>query len=318
MNLLVTGGLGFIGSNFTNYWLKKHPKDTILNLDKMTYAADERNIDLSLVGDNYKFIRGDICDKKLVDYVVSQVDTVVNFAAESHVDNSIQDPQEFVNSNYYGVYSILEAVRKYDVRFHQVSTDEVYGSLSLNGGERFNENSCYNPMNPYSATKAAADHLVRSYVNTYGVRATISNCSNNFGPNQHAEKLVPKTILNSLAGREIPVYGDGSSVRDWIYVEDHSSAIDLLLEHGEYGETYLISAENELSTNEIVCQILDLTGGDQSLIKYVKDREGHDMRYSIDPSKANNKLGWKPHHPFAEALSETVEFYRRNKDRYLN
>lgn len=310
MRMLVTGGLGFIGSNFINYWLSHHPKDSIINIDKETYASNRNNIDYSLAADNYEFVKGDICDSKLVDSLVSRVDTVVNFAAESHVDNSISKPEPFLHSNYLGVFSLLEAVRKYDVRFHQVSTDEVYGSLPLGSEEKFSENSPYNPRNPYSATKAAADHLVLSYVNTYGVNATISNCSNNFGPNQHPEKLIPKVILNALAGRKIPIYGDGGNIRDWIYVEDHCKGIELILEKGRKGDTYLLSAENELSNKSLVKIILDLLGMNESLMEYVEDRPGHDSRYAIDPAKAESDLGWKSSIDFNEAIRKTIDFYK--------
>ena len=217
MKILVTGGAGFIGSNFINYWLRNHPEDHLVNIDKLTYASDPANINANLINDNYSFVRGDICDMKLVDQLVKDSDSVINFAAESHVDNSIQSPEPFIMSNYFGTFSLLEAVRKYDARFHHVSTDEVYGSLSLESADSFNENSKYAPRNPYSASKAASDLLVKAYVNTYNVRATISNCGNNFGPNQHPEKLIPKTILSALSGKTIPVYGDGKQVRDWVF-----------------------------------------------------------------------------------------------------
>ncbi|MEM3844679.1 MAG: dTDP-glucose 4,6-dehydratase [Candidatus Parvarchaeota archaeon] len=307
--ILVTGGCGFIGSNFINYWLKNHPDDFIINLDKMTYAADENYIDKKLVRNNYKLIKGDICDKELVLSITKDVDTVINFAAETHVDNSIADPSAFIKSNYEGVFNLLEATRKYNLRFHQVSTDEVYGSLPLNSKERFNENSCYNPRNPYSATKAAADFLVKSYFNTYKIKATISNCSNNFGPNQHTEKLIPKTIINALSGKEIPVYGEGNQIRDWIYVEDHVRALELILEKGKYGETYLVSAENEVRNIDLVRNILKILNKGVELIKFTNDRPGHDVRYSLDPSKLKNELGWKPANSFNESLKFTVSHY---------
>ncbi len=316
MKLLVTGGLGFIGSNFINYWLKNHPDDHIVNVDKETYASDFRNINKALIQDNYDYIRGDICDEDLMAKVSSNCDAIVNFAAESHVDNSIKNARDFIRSNYFGVYSLLQAARKNDLRFHQISTDEVYGSLSLDSSEQFDENSRYNPRNPYSASKAAADFLVRSYVNTYGLKGTISNCSNNFGPNQHPEKLIPKTILNILSHRKIPIYGTGKNVRDWIYVEDHCRAVDMILDRGKIGETYLVSSRKEMNNIEIVKKILSILGSDESGIEYVKDRPGHDLRYSINPRKIENELGWKPHYIFEESLELTVKHYVDNKVRY--
>ncbi|MEM3844373.1 MAG: dTDP-glucose 4,6-dehydratase [Candidatus Parvarchaeota archaeon] len=309
--ILVTGGCGFIGSNFINYWLKNHPNDFIINLDKMTYAANENYVDKKLVKKNYKLIKGDICDKELVLSMAKDVDIVINFAAETHVDNSIADPSAFIKSNYEGVFNLLEATRKYNLRFHQVSTDEVYGSLPMNSKERFNETSCYNPRNPYSATKAAADFLVRSYFNTYKIKATISNCSNNFGPNQHTEKLIPKTIINALSGKEIPIYGEGNQIRDWIYVEDHVRALELILEKGKYGETYLVSAENEVRNIDLVKNVLKILNKGEELIKFTNDRPGHDVRYSLDSSKLKNELKWKPIYDFNERLKFTVSLYQK-------
>ncbi|MGC8618782.1 MAG: dTDP-glucose 4,6-dehydratase, partial [Thermoplasmata archaeon] len=276
MNLMVTGGLGFIGSNFINYWMREHPEDSILNVDKVTYAANYSNI-LNPENRNYRFVKADIADGKAMEDLSRGMDAIVNFAAESHVDNSISSPRQFLLSNYMGVFSLLESARKNDIRFHQVSTDEVFGSLPLDSIEIFNENSPYNPRNPYSATKAAADFLIRSYVNTYGIKATISNCSNNYGPNQHPEKLIPKTVLNALSGRNIPIYGNGEQIRDWIHVEDHCRAIDLILKHGRIGETYLVSARNERRNIDVVKTILDMLGASTNLIEYVTDRPGHDV-----------------------------------------
>ena len=256
IRLLVTGGLGFIGSNFINYWLKRYSDDYILNVDLCTYAADFNNIDKNLSSKNYEFIKEDICNEKRMSSLSKDVDIIVNFAAESHVDNSIENASSFVRSNYYGVYSLLEAARINDIRIHQVSTDEVFGSLKPESKEIFNEYTKYDPKNPYSATKAAADHLVRAYVNTYGLKATISNCSNNFGPNQHKEKLIPKTILNALGGKKIPVYGSGMNIRDWIYVDDHCSGIDAVITKGSMGETYLIGTRNERTNLEVIKLIL--------------------------------------------------------------
>jgi dTDP-glucose 4,6-dehydratase len=307
---MVTGGLGFIGSNFINYWLKRNPDDYILNVDLCTYAADFNNIDKNLSSKNYDFIKEDICNEKRMVSLSKDVDIIVNFAAESHVDNSIENASSFVRSNYFGVYSLLEAARINDIRIHQVSTDEVFGSLRPESKEIFNENTKYDPKNPYSATKAAADHLVRAYVNTYGLKATISNCSNNFGPNQHVEKLIPKTILNALNGKRIPVYGSGMNIRDWIYVEDHCSGVDAIITRGRMGETYLIGARNERTNLEIIKLILSKLRKSERLIEFVEDRKGHDYRYSLDPSKIERELGWKPSYDFLEGISITVNYYR--------
>ena len=317
MNLLVTGGLGFIGSNFINYWLTNHTEDKIINVDKVTYAANYDNIS-EPGNENYRFVKADINDKDIMDALISNSDIIINFAAESHVDNSIASPKIFLESNYMGVYNLLEAVRKYDKRFHQVSTDEVYGSLPLDSKDKFNEKSCYNPRNPYSSTKAAADFLVRSYVNTYGIRATISNCSNNFGPNQHPEKLIPKTILNALSNKKIPIYGNGKQVRDWIYVEDHCKALDMIIENGRIGETYLISSENEKSNIDIVDMILKILGASDSLIEHVIDRPGHDKKYSLNPNKICKELGWSPRINFEDAIRSTIKYYQGNIDKYTS
>ena len=315
MRLVVTGGLGFIGSNFINYWLSNHPKDDIVNVDKVTYAANFDNISKP-DDENYRFVKADINDKKVMEELISNSDTVINFAAESHVDNSITSPLKFIESNYMGVFNLLELVRKYDKRFHQVSTDEVYGSLPLHSPDRFDENSCYNPKNPYSSTKAAADLLVRSYVNTYGIKATISNCSNNFGPNQHPEKLIPKTILNALSNQRIPIYGSGKQVRDWIYVEDHCRALDLIIHNGRIGETYLVSAENEMGNIDVVNKILAILDKRDNLIEHVSDRPGHDKRYAMSPEKIQKELGWSPRDNFEDSLRKTIEHYRKKINKY--
>ena len=316
MRLLVTGGLGFIGSNFINYWLSNHPDDYIVNADKVTYAANFDNINKPNYR-NYKFVKADINDKKVMEELIASSDAIINFAAESHVDNSISSPEEFLKSNYMGVFNILELVRKYDKRFHQVSTDEVYGSLPLDSHNCFDEKSCYNPRNPYSSTKAAADHLIRAYVNTYGIKATISNCSNNFGPNQHPEKLIPKTILNALSNRRIPIYGSGKQVRDWIYVEDHCIALDFILHNGRIGETYLVSSENEMSNIEVVNKILSILDAPNNLIEHVSDRPGHDKRYALSPEKIKKELGWFPRNNFEDALRKTINHYQENISKYI-
>ena len=316
MKILVTGGSGFIGSNFIRYWFDKHPDDEITNLDKLTYAADQWNLEAISGNRNYHFVRGDIADRELMQKLVSEADAVINFAAESHVDNSINDSREFINSNIIGVHSILEAVRNSGTRFHHVSTDEVYGSLDPDSSEKFSEGSCYNPRNPYSATKASADFLVKAYHNTYGIPATISNCSNNFGPNQHPEKLIPKTILNFLDNKPMQIYGNGRQVRDWIYVDDHCSALDVILKKGKYGETYLVSSGNEVRNIDLVTRIGKLIGMEGELVKHIDDRPGHDVRYALDASSTRIKLGWSPATGFEQGLQITIEHYRNNSQRY--
>ena len=318
MKILVTGGLGFIGSNFTVYWLKKKPDDEIINIDKVTYAADFHNLEGIEDNSNYTFVKGDISNKETMLKAARDVDAIINFAAETHVDNSIKNAEDFVKSNVLGVYNLLEAVRKYDIRFHQVSTDEVYGTLPLNSHAKFTENSRYAPRNPYSATKAAADHLVNAYFNTYKLPVTISNCSNNYGPYQHPEKLIPKTIINALLNKPIPVYGNGVQVRDWIYVEDHCSAIERIISKGKLGETYLISANQEKRNINVVKSILKLLKKPDSLIEFVKDRPGHDVRYSLDSSNIRKELNWKPKFGFNEGLKLTVHHYIKNLEYYYN
>lgn len=318
MKILVTGGLGFIGSNFIVYWLKKKPDDEIINIDKVTYAADFHNLEGIEDNSNYTFVKGDISNKETMLKAARDVDAIINFAAETHVDNSIKNAEDFVKSNVLGVYNLLEAVRKYDIRFHQVSTDEVYGTLPLNSHAKFTENSRYAPRNPYSATKAAADHLVNAYFNTYKLPVTISNCSNNYGPYQHPEKLIPKTIINALLNKPIPVYGNGVQVRDWIYVEDHCSAIERIISKGKLGETYLISANQEKRNINVVKSILKLLKKPDSLIEFVKDRPGHDVRYSLDSSNIRKELNWKPKFGFNEGLKLTVHHYIKNLEYYYN
>lgn len=317
MKLLVTGGLGFIGMNFINYWLHKY-NDTIINLDKVTYASNNPTFLKSANRDNYEFVQGDISDERLVKKLVSEVDCVVNFAAESHVDNSIENSRDFVISNILGTHTLLNAVKVEDKRFHHISTDEVFGSLELNSSTQFDENSCYNPKNPYSATKASADHLVNAYINTHGIKATISNCSNNYGPLQHPEKLIPKTVFKLLNGEKAQLYGNGQQIRDWIYVEDHCSAIDLILKKGKIGENYLIGAENERTNLEIVTKLCTLLGkSPDKSIEFIKDRPGHDVRYAINPSKTRRELGWNVSYNFEDALSKTLNFYSENKQHFL-
>ena len=317
MKIIVTGGAGFIGSNFIIYWTKNHPTDKIVNVDNLTYAADLKNLGDYDKRKNYKFLRGDIANKNFVEKNFRDADVIVNFAAESHVDNSIKDSENFVKSNIIGVHNILEVVRRHEIRFHQISTDEVYGSLKLNSKEKFTEDSKYDPKNPYSATKASADFLVRAYYNTYNIPATISNCSNNYGPNQHPEKLIPKTILNAYHNAKIPVYGNGRQVRDWIYVDDHCSAIEKIIEKGELGETYLIGENGEKRNIDVIKKILELMEKPESLIEFVNDRPGHDVRYGIDARKIKRKLNWKPNFDFEDGIKITVDHYIKNRVRYL-
>lgn len=314
MKILVTGGAGFIGSNFILYWMKNYPEDFIVNLDKLTYAGNLEN--LVDVSDNphYSFIYGDICDAKVVEKAMDGVDTVVHFAAESHVDRSILEPAAFVMTNVVGTQILLdEAVRKGIKRFHHVSTDEVFGSLNLADKSKFNERTNYNPRSPYSASKASSDHLVRAYHITYGLPITITNCSNNYGPYMFPEKLIPLAITNIMEEKKIPVYGDGLYVRDWLYVGDHCRAIDMVLSRGKVGETYVVGGMTDLIPNiEIVKRILKIMGKDESFIEYVKDRPGHDRRYDVDWSKIKNELGWEPQHSFDEWLEKTIGWYKDN------
>ncbi len=316
MKLLVTGGAGFIGSNFILYWIKNHPQDLIVNLDKLTYAGNPENLKSIEGNSNYTFILGDICDSQTVDKAMQGIDVVVHFAAESHVDRSIIDPLEFVKTNVLGTQVLLNAALKHKVkRFHHISTDEVYGSLKLEDTNKFNERTNYNPRSPYSATKASSDHLVRVYYHTYNLPITISNCSNNFGPYQFPEKIISLAITNLLEGKKVPVYGDGLYVRDWLYVEDHCRAIDLILQKGKVGDTYCIGGLTEDINNlEVVKKIIKLLGKDESSIDFVKDRPGHDRRYAIDWSKIKRELGWEPLHSFDEWLEKTVQWYKNNQD----
>jgi len=318
MKLLVTGGAGFIGSNFILYWLKKYPQDKIVNLDKLTYAGNLENLKSVEKNPNYEFVQGDICNPQLVNSLINnnQIDTIVHFAAESHVDRSILDPAPFIKTNIEGTYVLLEAALKNKLkRFHHISTDEVFGALPLETKEKFNDLTPYHPRSPYSASKAASDHLVHAYYTTYNLPVTISNCSNNYGPYQFPEKLIPLAITNVLEGKKVPVYGDGLYVRDWLYVEDHCQAIDLILQKGKIGETYLIGGLTvDISNIEIVKKILKIMKKDESEIEFVKDRPGHDRRYAIDWSRINKELSWKPEHNFDEYLKLTVDWYLKNQD----
>lgn len=316
MKLLVTGGAGFIGANFILYWLKEHAEDEIVNLDKLTYAGNLENLKATENNPRYRFIHGDISDAAAVSEALKDVGTVVHFAAESHVDRSILEPAAFVMTNIVGTQVLLEAAVKAGVKhFHHVSTDEVYGSLDLGSAEKFSEKTCYNPRSPYSASKAASDHLVRAYYYTYGLPVTITNCSNNFGPYQFPEKLMPLAITNILENKKVPVYGDGLNVRDWLYVEDHCRAIGAVLEKGKIGETYCVGGlTQDISNLEVIKKILKLMGKNETFIEFVKDRPGHDRRYAIDWSKIKTELGWKPKYDFETWLVKTIEWYKTNQD----
>ncbi|MGI5828184.1 MAG: dTDP-glucose 4,6-dehydratase [Patescibacteria group bacterium] len=314
MKLLVTGGAGFIGSNFISYWLSKYPQDTITNLDKLTYAGNLENLVDVETNPNYKFIKGDICNRTLVEEVMADVDIVVHFAAESHVDRSILGSDEFIQTNVCGTQVLLEAARKKKTRFHHVSTDEVFGSLKLGSEEKFSETTVYDPSSPYSASKAASDHLVRAWYRTYGLPITISNTSNNFGPYHFPEKFIPLAITNILEGKKIPIYGQGNQIRDWLYVVDHCVGIDLILQKGRIGETYCIGGMTQDITNlEVAKMIVKLMGESEDKLEFVKDRPGHDVRYAIDWTKAQKELGYEPKHTFEEYLAKTIEWYRNNR-----
>lgn len=316
MRLLVTGGAGFIGSNFILYWLKNHPQDYVVNFDKLTYAGNLENLKSVEQNENYQFVQGDICDADAVGKAMDGIDTVVHFAAESHVDRSIIDPSAFVKTNVLGTQVLLDAALKKNIsRFHHISTDEVFGSLSLETADKFSESTPYDPRSPYAASKAGSDHLVRAYYHTYQLPITITNCSNNFGPYHFPEKLIPLAITNVMEGKKIPIYGDGLYVRDWLYVEDHARAIDIVLQKGKIGETYVVGGMTELAPNiEIAKKILRLLGEDESQIEFVKDRPGHDRKYDVDWTKIHQELGWEPLHSFDEWLEKTVIWYQENQE----
>ncbi len=320
MKILVTGGAGFIGSNFILYWIKNHPEDQIVNLDKLTYAGNLENLKSVQDNSNYKFIKGDICDFETVQKAMTDVDTVVHFAAESHVDRSITEPAPFIKTNILGTQVLLDSSLKKGIkRFHHISTDEVFGSLDLSSKEKFNEKTKYDPRSPYSASKASSDHLVSAYYHTFGLPITITNCSNNFGPYQFPEKLIPLAITNLLEDKKVPLYGDGLYVRDWLYVEDHVRAIEKVLEKGKIGETYCVGGmTQDLDHLALIKKILMILGKDESFIEFVKDRPGHDRKYAIDWSKIRNELGWKPLHDFDEWLVSTVEWYKENKKWWMD
>jgi len=309
MRLLITGGAGFIGANFVHATVRDHPDDAVTVLDAMTYASNRES--LAPVDDDIRLVQGDVTDAELVSQLVAESDAVVHFAAETHVDNSLADPASFVHANVIGTFTILEAVRRFGVRLHHVSTDEVYGDLELDDPQRFTESTPYNPSSPYSSTKAASDLLVRGWVRSYGVRATISNCSNNYGPYQHVEKFIPRQITNVLTGRRPKLYGNGANVRDWIHVEDHNDAVRRILDGGHTGQTYLIGADGERDNLSVLRTLLELMDHDPDDFDHVVDRVGHDLRYAIDPSPLRSELGWAPKHTdFAEGLRATIDWYR--------
>ncbi len=313
-NILITGGAGFIGSNFIHYILEKYPEAKIINLDALTYAGNLENLKSVENNPNYKFVHGDITDKKLVNGLMKKVDLVVHFAAESHVDRSIEDSDIFVRTNINGTLNLLEAARDNGrVRFHHISTDEVFGSLASDE-PAFNEQSCYDPRSPYSASKASADHLVRAYYHTHNLPITISNCSNNYGPYQFPEKLIPLFVTNLIDGQKVPVYGNGGAIRDWLYVKDHCIAIDKIIQEGKIGETYCVGGNAEKTNLEVTKIILEEMGRGEEMIEYVEDRKGHDLRYAIDFSKIKNELGWEPSISFEEGIKETIQWYKNNED----
>ncbi len=310
--MLVTGGAGFIGSNFVHHTLRHHPEYRIRVLDALTYAGNRAS--LGPVEDRVEFVHGDICDAELVDTLVAGSDVVVHFAAESHVDNSLRDPEPFVRTNLIGTFTLLEAVRRHDVRIHHVSTDEVFGDLPLDGPAKFTERTAYDPSSPYSATKAGSDLLVRAWVRSYGVAATLSNCANNYGPFQHVEKFIPRQVTNVLIGERPKLYGTGVNVREWTHVDDHNEAVHLILRHGRLGETYLIGSGDERSNREIVELILTLMDRPADAYDLVPDRPGHDLRYANDSTKLRTELGWRPRFgSFRDGLAATIDWYRANE-----
>lgn len=312
MKILVTGGAGFIGSNFVHYVLA-HTDHTVTVLDKLTYAGNLASLD-GLPADRFRFVRGDIVDVELVGQLFGEHDAVVHYAAESHNDNSLDDPKPFVETNIIGTYTLLEAARRHGIRFHHISTDEVYGDLELDDPGRFTESTPYNPSSPYSSTKAGSDLLVRAWVRSFGVNATISNCSNNYGPYQHVEKFIPRQITNVLLGERPKLYGSGENVRDWIHADDHSSAVLTILEKGVAGETYLIGADGEKNNKDVVELILGQLGQSPDAYDLVADRPGHDLRYAIDSTRLRTELGWTPaYSDFEAGLADTISWYRDNE-----
>ncbi|NCN99590.1 dTDP-glucose 4,6-dehydratase [Candidatus Falkowbacteria bacterium] len=318
MKILVTGGAGFIGSNFIHYWLQTHPGDQIINFDLLTYAGNIKNLEDISSNPNYTFVKGDIADAEQVNSLMPGVDLIVNFAAETHVDRSIKDSADFIRTNVEGTRVLLEAAKNNGgIRFHHISTDEVFGSLGKED-EPFNELTPYDPRSPYSAAKASSDHLVRAYYHTYGLSVTISNCSNNYGPYQYTEKMIPLFITNLLQGKKIPLYGTGENVRDWIHVDDHNRGVAMIIEQGKIGETYCLGGGNEKNNLSLTKFILGLMEQSEDMIEYIADRPGHDLRYAINFSKAKRELGWQPQVDFIAGLRATVEWYKNNQAWWQN
>jgi len=313
MKLLITGGAGFIGSNFVHYWIKNHPDDSIRVLDKLTYAGNLANLDD--VKDKIEFVQGDVAEPAIVSQAMNGIDTVVHFAAESHVDRSINDPYIFTHTNVLGTHVLLEAARQAGVkRVHHISTDEVFGSIALDENRKFDENSPYHPNSPYAASKAASDHLVRAYAETYQLPTTISSCSNNFGPYQHPEKFIGRSIIRLLEGQNVRVYTPGNQIRDWLHVNDHCHAIDLILQKGKIGETYCVGGMTAgISNIEVAKKILSLMNQGEDRLELVTDRPGHDVKYDVDWTKIKNELAWEPAHNFDDWLKETIDWYKNNE-----
>ncbi|MFC8930737.1 dTDP-glucose 4,6-dehydratase [Rhodococcus sp. NPDC057135] len=312
MRVLVTGGAGFIGANFVHQTVAERPDAEVTVLDALTYAGNKSSLDS--IAERITFVHGDITDASLVDELVGAADVVVHFAAESHNDNSLADPWPFVQTNIVGTFTLLQAVRKHDVRYHHISTDEVYGDLELGDPDRFTESTAYNPSSPYSSTKASSDMLVRAWTRSFGVRATLSNCSNNYGPYQHVEKFIPRQITNVLAGLRPKLYGDGLNVRDWIHVDDHNSAVWAIIDGGRIGQTYLIGADGEVNNRTVMESILQILGRGADEFDFVTDRPGHDVRYAIDSSLLREELGWSPRYEdFRSGLEATIDWYRDNE-----
>jgi len=321
MHILVTGGAGFIGSNFIHYWLEQHPEDKITNLDSLTYAGNLASLKDIEGNPNYTFVKGDICDADMVNPLVEQADLIVHFAAESHVDRSIQGPAAFVETNIKGTFVLLEALRQAQggqpKHFHHVSTDEVFGALPLDSSIKFDESTSYAPSSPYSASKAGSDHLVRAYHETFGLPITITNCSNNFGPYQHPEKFISRMITNLIDGQPVKIYGDGLYVRDWLFVKDHARAIDLIISGDKAGQTYLVGGMSGDVNNLTVAKLLlGYMNKEEDSIEYVKDRPGHDRRYAVDWSKINNDLDWKPEHSLEAGVKKTISWFSENLSLY--
>jgi len=312
IRMLITGGAGFIGSNFAHYTINNYSNYDITIVDKLTYAGNLHNLDG--IADKIRFVHGDICDKNLMDDLIKNTDIVVHFAAESHNDNSLRDPWPFIQTNINGTVTILEYVRKYGKRLHHISTDEVYGDLPIDSTDRFNEKTRYNPSSPYSSSKASSDLLVKAWIRSFGINATISNCSNNYGPRQHIEKFIPRQITNILSGITPKLYGTGEQVRDWIHVDDHNSAVHTILEKGKIGELYLIGANGEQNNKFIIETLLEIMEKNKSDYIHVNDRPGHDQRYAIDSSKLQSELGWRPKYTdIKSGLEQTVSWYANNE-----